>query len=84
MHTKRTGHSDFADKTAETAKPIVLENKSVAGSSGSGVGASAENAAGSCCIIYTLSHNYFLWSLLFPLHINSHIHMKCLNSLNQG
>ena len=25
LHTKRTGHKDFADKTAEAAKPIDLE-----------------------------------------------------------
>lgn len=25
MHTKRTGHTDFVDKTAEAAKPISLE-----------------------------------------------------------
>lgn len=47
LHKKRTGHSDFADKTAETAKPIVLESKPVAGPNGSGAGGSAENASGS-------------------------------------
>jgi hypothetical protein len=25
LHTKRTGHTNFADKTAEAAKPIDLE-----------------------------------------------------------
>ena len=25
LHTKRTGHKDFTDKTAEAAKPIDLE-----------------------------------------------------------
>lgn len=25
MHTKRTGHSEFADKTSEAVKPISLE-----------------------------------------------------------
>lgn len=25
MHTKRTGHTEFADKTSENAKPISLE-----------------------------------------------------------
>lgn len=25
LHTKRTGHTKFADKTSETAKPISLE-----------------------------------------------------------
>lgn len=35
LHTKRTGHTEFTDKTAEAAAPIVLE-KPVAGPSGSG------------------------------------------------
>lgn len=25
MHTKRTGHDEFVDKTSESAKPIALE-----------------------------------------------------------
>ena len=25
LHTKRTGHTDFVDKTSEAAKPISLE-----------------------------------------------------------
>jgi hypothetical protein len=25
LHTKRTGHTEFVDKTSETAKPISLE-----------------------------------------------------------
>ena len=64
LHTKRTGHPDFADKTAETAKPIVLENKSVAGPSTSGEGENAENAPGSCCLVHTLPV-LFPGSLLF-------------------
>lgn len=27
LHTKRTGHLDFVDKTLETAKPIDLEKE---------------------------------------------------------
>ncbi|XVF37986.1 hypothetical protein REPUB_Repub20aG0058700 [Reevesia pubescens] len=30
LHTKRTGHTDFVDKTLETAKPISLEVPKVA------------------------------------------------------
>lgn len=43
MHTKRTGHTEFVDKTLETVKPISLEAPKAAmdidipdGSSGSG------------------------------------------------
>lgn len=43
LHTKRTGHTEFVDKTLETVKPISLEAPKVAmeidtpdGSSGSG------------------------------------------------
>jgi hypothetical protein len=45
LHTKRTGHSEYADKTAESAKPIVLE-KPIAGSSGTSDGADADKPAG--------------------------------------
>lgn len=30
LHTKRTGHTEFLDKTAEAAKPISLEVPKVA------------------------------------------------------
>lgn len=43
LHTKRTGHTEFVDKTMETVKPISLEAPKAAmeianhdGSSGSG------------------------------------------------
>ncbi|KAL3680076.1 hypothetical protein R1sor_023032 [Riccia sorocarpa] len=36
LHTKRTGHAEFSDKTAETAKPVVLEVKSDSGAGPSG------------------------------------------------
>eukprot|EP00246_Nothoceros_aenigmaticus_P002338 TRINITY_DN13188_c0_g1_i1.p1 TRINITY_DN13188_c0_g1~~TRINITY_DN13188_c0_g1_i1.p1 ORF type:complete len:412 (-),score=103.16 TRINITY_DN13188_c0_g1_i1:264-1499(-) len=36
LHTKRTGHAGFSDKTAETAKPIVLETSGQAPSPTSG------------------------------------------------
>ena len=37
MHTKRTGHTDFVDKTSEAAKPITLEApKAADGSEDSG------------------------------------------------
>ena len=31
MHTKRTGHSEFVDKTSDAAKPISLEAPKVDG-----------------------------------------------------
>lgn len=34
MHTKRTGHTGFADKTSEAAKPISLEVPKVDDESG--------------------------------------------------
>lgn len=34
MHTKRTGHTDFVDKTSEAAKPISLEAPKASADSG--------------------------------------------------
>lgn len=35
MHTKRTGHTEFVDKTADAAKPISLEVPKVTASASS-------------------------------------------------
>jgi len=40
LHTKRTGHSEFVDKTSETVKPISLEAPKV------DAAASSENPSG--------------------------------------
>lgn len=40
MHTKRTGHTEFVDKTSETVKPISLEAPKV------DAAASSENPSG--------------------------------------
>lgn len=36
LHTKRTGHTDFVDKTSEATKPISLEVPKVAATEGEG------------------------------------------------
>lgn len=46
MHTKRTGHTEFTDKTLEAAKPISLEAPKVAAESEDGGDASASKSEG--------------------------------------
>ena len=42
LHTKRTGHTEFADKTADAAKPISLEVPKVASSESEDVAAPSQ------------------------------------------
>jgi len=46
LHTKRTLHTEFSDKTAEAAKPIVLESSNVGASTSGNV--SEANPARKC------------------------------------
>lgn len=46
MHTKRTGHTEFADKTLEAAKPISLEAPKVDAEAEDGGDASASKSEG--------------------------------------
>jgi hypothetical protein len=46
LHTKRTLHTEFSDKTAEAAKPIVLESPNVGASTSGNV--SEANPARKC------------------------------------
>lgn len=55
LHTKRTGHTEFVDKTADTVKPISLEvPKVTASESEEAVGASsqAEGTLPVECFVY--------------------------------
>ena len=49
LHTKRTGHTEFVDKTSEATKPISLEVPKVAATEGEGeAGASMSQEEGIC------------------------------------
>lgn len=54
MHTKRTGHTGFVDKTAEAAKPISLEVPKGGSESQEG-GTSDQNEGGVFCLFNKLS-----------------------------
>lgn len=51
LHTKRTGHAEFTDKTSETAKPIDLENatKSHGGTEESALEGESSQSEGMFC-----------------------------------
>jgi len=51
LHTKRTGHTEFADKTAEAAKPISLEVPK--GNSESQEGGTSDQNEGDAFIFYS-------------------------------
>lgn len=42
LHTKRTGHTEFVDKTADAAKPISLEVPKVTASESEDVAATSQ------------------------------------------
>lgn len=59
LHTKRTGHTEFTDKTLEAAKPISLEAPKVTLETEDAVDAStsnqpAEGKAGTCGMTVTM------------------------------
>lgn len=63
MHTKRTGHTEFVDKTSEAAKPISLEvPKEDAASHDDTVGASADQNEGDV---------FFFFFFFFPFKLTS-------------
>lgn len=56
MHTKRTGHSEFADKTAEAAEPISLEVPKVDAMSDEAVNATTNQPEGTTlayCLVFS-------------------------------
>lgn len=46
MHTKRTGHTEFTDKTSETVKPISLEAPKVDAMAEDPIGATTDQNEG--------------------------------------
>lgn len=62
LHTKRTGHTDFVDKTSEAAKPISLEVPKATAESDQAGNASTSQPEGAIsvqCIKYFVNDSDF-------------------------
>lgn len=61
LHTKRTGHADFDDRTLEAAKPIELEaSHKAAAESAESVGEESVQTEGDYCLIRVFRCCFFL------------------------
>lgn len=62
MHTKRTGHTEFVDKTADAAKPISLEVPKVTASASEDAADGTSQTEGTFCnSAFCISWGY-VWS----------------------
>lgn len=60
LHTKRTGHTEFADKTSEAAKPISLEvTKAPMEVDEPGDGSSSAQPEGNIFAVLQWLHDFF-------------------------
>ncbi|KAJ0969655.1 hypothetical protein J5N97_022532 [Dioscorea zingiberensis] len=69
LHTKRTGHAEFANKTSETAKPIDLEKPAKADGGPEESAAGAESSQSEVMVVPKVDQKMLeeLESMSFPI-----------------